>query len=129
MSKVLKKIVDYEIAMDLINDLRAKIKINPTMEDYDDLLQCWNRLYEYMSTAPVDSPLGDEFKHNLDDNLIFFNIFSIISNDFFIDFKRLISRNIYISSSISLIYKLFNPLNESSIAIEDIYFILEYGIF
>jgi len=54
MSKVLKKIVDYEIAMDLINDLRAKIKINPTMEDYDDLLQCWNRLYEYMSTAPVE---------------------------------------------------------------------------
>lgn len=50
----MKKIVDYETMMDLLQALRADMKLQYDLKDYDKMLDSWQRAIDYINASPTE---------------------------------------------------------------------------
>lgn len=49
-----KKIVEYSVITDLMHDMRSKMKIGYDENDYDKMLNSWNRIIDYINSCPQE---------------------------------------------------------------------------
>ena len=47
-----KKIIEYNTMTDMLHDLRSKMKIGYDEKDYDQMLNSWNRIIDYLNACP-----------------------------------------------------------------------------
>ena len=48
------RMVDYETMSDLLNTLRAKMRVQYNANDYDEMLKVWNQVVDYFNRCPIE---------------------------------------------------------------------------
>lgn len=50
----MKKTIEYETMMDLLQALRSDMKLQYDLSDYDKMLASWQRAVDYINSAPTE---------------------------------------------------------------------------